>query len=1098
MITERRQQSTASAATKAHSALAADATSPQTPRFAPGGSTGDASAPSTHYGAGPRHFDTSGGRRLGPGFDREEVTSRPAKQQPGEKDESQFDLTQLQKTAVRKLVGYTRYDRNPALLAMPCGTGKTVVMGRLAGTHSPRQDQLCDAGGKPFQVVVVVSPLSIIAEQNLRRLSKFMPDATLIRGYGEPKADGEEETDESDSDSSDSAGNARAASSRDGSPYLTGDKLQEAVEKACAASGSGRVLVSTVDRYSAKSSALRVLDGLLAAQGRAPRGADGAVPRGVKVRCLLFVDEAHNWSNSAVRLWDVVGAAERAVMVTGTPPGPLIAACGGEACHQMRLDEAIRAKYVTDYKICFDGNPWPKKSEWKDVYNSMTKAARFLVAGMLAGDRNACYLRCIAYCGSKAYCEDLEAAFRAECAAAGRESVVGRIVDGVSADGRRAAMEAFSAPDARDNSGFAPLRLLTSVSILNEAVDLPPTDCIFVSRPTDPKSFSAASVCKVVQRLCRSVRKDADKAVRGVDGCAFVFAPPDSDRASTQVDVMEATDGAAASRTYAITYDANAPGSAASGRREDLTELVHWRTVLEEAKADLATGSWTEWLRLRVDRQMFQTCNVLAPGTHILNSVVSEDQARAVREELLGSSMQNRLGAAPAPPLVHLVPANDRKVTSAVLDVAAELLGVDFAAVASVKTKGQKTMRRYLIASCGKPEREVADALRQAWGRVKEMKAEELSRHEVFPRLSMDGLKAVICALTGCEPGGSKKRPLVDRVLDAVDEGGPDTEREAYLALLGALDREAILRMQDLDRAALEHMARVVICEGCWAGVETKAAIFDYMYEYLATGTVPELDTAAKVILRKVRQKDLKACLQLLEPKLLERVPASARASGASSDRMREGVQATLDNGSADVRRGVYTALLRALVQTGGLENKSIIPDKTLPVLKKELGLASRGKEERGSHIMALKAFLTDSGFADTAAPAPAARSSSVATSQTPPSRTASSTPIVKHMRKMDLDKCRELLSPSLWSAYVKGTNHASMQAGVQAMLDESAADVRRDVHRALLRALVQTGGLENSRVMANTRLNALADELGVRCGGRDSIIQALRDFDAR
>ena len=143
--------------------------------------------------------------------------------------------------------------------------------------------------------------------------------------------------------------------------------------------------------------------------------------------------------------------------------------------------------------------------------------ANFLIRGMLQEGAR----RCIAYCGSKRECADLSAFFVRACEL---YFGVGATAATITCDTRDAEREAVLArfqsspafltkvvadednPDETNTVGMRVLHLVTSVRILDEAIDVPACDSVFFANAPRGGGSSSSSTARSVQRMCRALR----------------------------------------------------------------------------------------------------------------------------------------------------------------------------------------------------------------------------------------------------------------------------------------------------------------------------------------------------------------------------------------------------------------------------------------------------------------------------------------------------------------------------------------------------------------------------------------------------------------
>ena len=376
-------------------------------------------------------------------------------------DESGFVLRPHQERALADLL---TVDYTHGLYVSPCGSGKTVVAGRvLAAKQAP--------------LVVVASPLQSSAAQNMERLAPFVPDYKTVRAW-------------SDANGTDPS-------------FL---------EAAVAVEKDEKVFVSTT------YDTLPVVVAALKKTGAKP---------------LLIVDEAHNLptykdvsDEANDELWECVYYAEKSLLMTATPSATIREKNEDiQVVHHYKFCDAIRDGVITDYNIFIPELTTTDNVPVEIVGDAETVAkACFLVSGMLESGAR----RCIVYCESKEKCRLFNETFVSACSEYfGVRPEVQSITCDDSDKKRKKVLKNFSKapafmdPDPESGHRQIVLNIVTSVRILDEAIDIPECDSVFLTRL--PKSNnSAMSSTRSVQRLCRAVRTHPSKTTAKV----FIWTDP--------------------------------------------------------------------------------------------------------------------------------------------------------------------------------------------------------------------------------------------------------------------------------------------------------------------------------------------------------------------------------------------------------------------------------------------------------------------------------------------------------------------------------------------------------------------------------------------
>ena len=215
---------------------------------------------------------------------------------------------------------------------------------------------------------------------------------------------------------------------------------------------------------------------------------------------FLLVDEVHNMmSNDALIAW--ADGFANSLLLSATVPEELYERMSVAKAYEYGMAEAIRGGFCCDYRVYLpllemrgtEGAVVVPELLAEDDRTLAAKAL-FLVTGMLmCGSR-----RCIAYMASKAECD----AFLGVLAKVvethhGLGFWGGKIDCDVGRADRERLLREFQAGD----DGM--LRVLTSVRILDEAIDVVRCDSQFVSHVGED-----ASDIRTVQRMCRGIRLD--------------------------------------------------------------------------------------------------------------------------------------------------------------------------------------------------------------------------------------------------------------------------------------------------------------------------------------------------------------------------------------------------------------------------------------------------------------------------------------------------------------------------------------------------------------------------------------------------------------
>ncbi len=362
-----------------------------------------------------------------------------------------------------------------SLLHMPCGTGKTLVMAmaleRLA-----------------YDVVVMCSPLVVSSQQNFKRILESQVLQTHIKVLGDHE-------------------------------HQTSITHFEDVLKS-----NNKVFIGTTF-----ATASKVRDALSAHLGER--------------KFCVVVDEAHNLTmtgNSCKGVWDMVEAADKSMFVTATPLASLVELEDIHVAYHMSFSEAIRKKVICDYRLwvpmistAIGDNIFPVEihefSGEDGKHTEVAGYAFFLVAGMLrTGSR-----RCICYMKSKKQCDEFKSVLANVCKEFfGVQQSSSIVVEGTKSCDRAKALDSFGSLVM--NTKAIVLNFLISVRILDEAVDIPTCDSIFVA---SPGCTTGRSMARTLQRLYRAGRRHT---VAKPDNVCHAFLWVDGENEDDDNGVMEA------------------------------------------------------------------------------------------------------------------------------------------------------------------------------------------------------------------------------------------------------------------------------------------------------------------------------------------------------------------------------------------------------------------------------------------------------------------------------------------------------------------------------------------------------------------------------
>jgi superfamily II DNA or RNA helicase len=424
-----------------------------------------------------------------------------------------------------------------ACAGMPCGTGKTLVAAELI----VRLDE---------RVVVVVSPLIALCEQNVERMGAwFAGKRAVARVWSGATAE------------------RRRGAKRNGKGDViecvverAATALADAIERAYADGDDAEPLVIFVTFASAQD----VLDAL----GDRP--------------FALVVDEAHNAPGDAgVRA--LVEACTRAALFTATPTDELVIELNAEIAYRMTLAEAIERGLVCDYELVIPRAIDLAQGGWEvqlsafgdDDDREMVARCAFLAARMLLDGAR----KCVVFCRTKDECRRFVRIFERVCVDHHAVRCCASVVVDETTRGERCAILARFAIAAGEEYGDddstharrAPtLSIVAAVRVLDEGVDIPACDSVFFAHK--PVASDSAMV-RTVQRMCRANRVYAGKAPLMH---AYLWASPDDVELAGALELLRAEDPRLSRKAVVRggAYDAASSPAAADAVEADETALT--------------------------------------------------------------------------------------------------------------------------------------------------------------------------------------------------------------------------------------------------------------------------------------------------------------------------------------------------------------------------------------------------------------------------------------------------------------------------------------------------------------------------------------------
>ena len=246
---------------------------------------------------------------------------------------------------------------------------------------------------------------------------------------------------------------------------------------------------------------------------------------------MVIVDEAHNLTPEMIKMLSV---CKKCLFVTGTPPTKLQAEFESDKIqnpwdpkniiYSYPLRQAINDGYITDYEVYL-----PLIETVYDKKNENYMKAQFLVEGMI---QQQCK-RTIVYCNSIKECEIMKKHFKKASDEFFEEDEfeIFIITSQISSSKRNKILKEF-----QSNQG-GKYKIILSVRILDEGIDLIKTDSIYITNPNpsnDPSDWK-----RMIQRMCRANRLDPDNPDK--IACVFIWSP-DTEKVHKCFELMKEAD----------------------------------------------------------------------------------------------------------------------------------------------------------------------------------------------------------------------------------------------------------------------------------------------------------------------------------------------------------------------------------------------------------------------------------------------------------------------------------------------------------------------------------------------------------------------------
>jgi superfamily II DNA or RNA helicase len=303
-------------------------------------------------------------------------------------------------------------------------------------------------------------------------------------------------------------------------------------------------------------------------------------------RELVLVDEVHNATGSA-GLCRLLNSFKEGLLLSATPPEQLYEQLNAREVVRLSLADAIAQGLVCDFRLWLPlledvrGGARVDDASLAELPPTLALQALFLARGMLhTGSR-----RCIAFLATSDDCERFEGAFAAVAARFhGVPHWTERIVAAVTPARRAQILADFQAQDDK-------LCVLTSVRVLDEGIDVPRCDSVFLASLTEK-----SSVTRTVQRMMRGCRRTADHPAKL--NHVFVWCD-DWDGAASSLVALKQADPSFVTRmrSLGVHYDAQRDERARAAEAAQTASMAREFDVKCESVDDRWQAQYSEVLR---------------------------------------------------------------------------------------------------------------------------------------------------------------------------------------------------------------------------------------------------------------------------------------------------------------------------------------------------------------------------------------------------------------------------------------------------------------------------------------------------------------------
>ncbi len=387
-------------------------------------------------------------------------------------------------------------------LIMPCGTGKSVVFCNFLKE-------------KRYKNIFIFSPLKVHARQNLERIKTYLPDYDYL--LIDSESDGTRDIDEIKNKLNDTNKknifsstfySAKDIISQLFTDYEKEDDSEDEEDDGEEDNSEGYDDLEDEQLEFAPENRIDEQDNIESTD-------EDIYENNFDLNdSILIIDEAHNIIHEPL-LIKLLERVPRTLLVTATPPEELEEVVNSEVIYKYTMSQAINNKNICDYEIFLPLIEYKdNKSEvlinipdkLNELDHDLVKKGLFLINGMLkTGSR-----RCIVYLNSIDECNKYEKIFKDIMEKYHYIKLWIRQITTNTRDNERSiylkefekdiSYEIFNNEDKIYDDE---LKILLSIRILDEGVDIPRCDSVFLTH-----IGKYTSDIRVVQRICRANRLD--------------------------------------------------------------------------------------------------------------------------------------------------------------------------------------------------------------------------------------------------------------------------------------------------------------------------------------------------------------------------------------------------------------------------------------------------------------------------------------------------------------------------------------------------------------------------------------------------------------